>query len=290
MDQRTLGKGSQRARFHDGPASSDVNYAFRGILDEFHAYNDHALTIDEIGMLYAFGNIGPTVDAGPDQFELPPRKFTLEGSSTDDGRWSSPVTYSWHILNGPGEDSFRLLESNGASAQIDFSEGGSYRFALGAFDSQVTTFDELMVTVRHPNPFERFMHGFPAIAVEDRSHDGDPDGDRRSNLAEYALGGAPDVSETYYQLGLRHELVREAGDWYAEFRYPQRRDAAQRGLRYAFEVSDDLSAGSWMDRGYTVMNITPMDEVFEEVRLRMDEPLDSANSRLFGRVRVELRD
>ena len=117
-----------------------------------------------------------------------------------------------------------------------------------------------------------------------------PMGMNWSNLAEYALGGAPDVSETYYQLGLQHELVPEAGDWYAEFRYPRRRDAAQRGLRYEFQVSDDLSTDSWMDRGYTVLEITPIDEIFEEVRLRIDQPVGSANSRLFGRVRVVIEE
>ena len=289
MDQGTLGAHLQGSHFHDGNVNDNLRYAFFGMVDEFHYYQDHALTMDEIGMLNAFGNVGPTVDAGPDQLVFPPSSMVLlEGSSTDDGRWSSPVAYSWHILDGPGEGGFRLLESNGASAEFGRLFLGRYRFALGAYDGQVTTFDEVMVTVRHPTPFERFMLGFPAIAVEDRSYHADPDGDNWSNLAEYALGGAPDVGETYYQLGLQHELVREADQWYAEFRYPRRRDAAQRGLRYAFEVSDDLSAGSWMDRGYTVLNITPIDEVFLEYRLRMDEPLGSANSRLFGRVRVEL--
>ena len=277
--------------YHNGLSSDVILPAFSGIIDEFHYYQDHALTIDEIGMLYAFGNVGPTVEAGPDQLAVPPYSIILlEGSSTDDGRWSSPVTYSWHILDGPGAGRFRPLGDNSASAQIDFFEGGTYRIALGAYDGQVTTFDELMVTVRQPTYFERYMHGFPAIAVEDRSYHADPDGDDRSNLVEYALGGAPDVGETYYQLGLQHELVREAGDWYAEFRYPRRRDAAERGLRYEFEVSDDLSTDSWTNRGYFVLAVTPIDEIFEEVHLTIADPLDSANSRIFGRVKVYLNE
>ncbi len=289
MDEGTIGAHLQGSYFHDGNANDNLWYAFSGMVDEFHYYQDHALTIDEIGMLYAFGNVGPAVDAGPDQLVfLPSSMVLLEGSSTDDGRWSGPVTYSWHILDGPSTGGFRPLEDNGASADLGSVFPGSYRFALGAFDGQVTTFDEMMVTVRHPTPFELFMLGFPAIAVDERSYDADPDGDHRTNLAEYAMGGSPDVNETHYQLGLHYELVREAGLWYAEFRYPRRRDAAQRGLRYEFQVSDDLSAGSWMNRGYTVLNITPMDEVFWEVRLRIDQPVGSANPRLFGRVRVEL--
>ena len=289
LDRGTLGDYLQGSRFHDGNSNSSSSYAFSGTMDEFHFYQDHALTNDEIGMLYAFGNVGPTVDAGADKLVLLPSSMVqLEGSSTDDGRWASPLTYFWYILDGPGEGGFRLFESDGASAEFSNLFLGSYRFALGAYDGQVTTFDELTVTVRHPTQFELYMRDFPAIAVDERGHDADPDGDHRTNLAEYAMGGAPDVNETDYQLGLRYELVREAGHWYAEFRYPRRRDAIQRGLRYQFQVSDDLSSDSWMDRGYTVLNITPIDEVFLEYRLRMDEPLGSANSKLFGRVKVDL--
>ena len=273
--------------FHDGLPNNSKRYGFAGILDEFHAYHDHALTIDEIGMLYAFGNIGPTVDSGPNQSSVPAYSIVhLGGSSTDDGRWSSPVTHSWHILDGPEDSGYRLLERMDAAAQFGPLIPGTYRIALGAYDGQVTTFDELMVTVRQFTQFDLFMHGFPAIAVEERGYNADPDGDMWSNLAEYALGGAPDVGETYYQLGLQHELVREAGDWYAEFRYPRRRDAAERGLRYEFEVSDDLSPDSWTNRGYFVLAVTPIDEIFEEVRLTIADPLDSAKSRIFGRVRV----
>ena len=134
------------------------------------------------------------------------------------------------------------------------------------------------------------MRNYPTIAVEDRSYHADPDRDNWSNLVEYALGGAPDASETYYQLGLKHELVMEAGFLYPEFRYPRRRDAAQRGLRYEFEVSDDLSAGSWTRRGFYVLEVIPIDEIFEEVRLTIADPIDSTNSRIFGRVRVVIEE
>ena len=287
MDQSTLGAQLQGSHFHDGMAEEGLRYAFSGILDEFHFYQDHSLTIDEIGMLYAFGNVGPTVDTSPDQVVvLPSSTVLLEGISTDDGRWESPVTYSWHILDGPGTGRLQPLGENSAFADFGRLILGSYRIALGAYDGQVTTFDELMVTVRQPTPFERYMQGFPAIAVEDRTYHADPDGDNWSNLVEYALGGAPDVGETYYQLGLKHELVMEAGFLYPEFRYPRRRDAAQRGLRYEFQVSDDLSTDSWTTRGYYVLEVIPIDEIFEEVRLTIRDPVDSANSRIFGRVRV----
>ena len=136
--------------------------------------------------------------------------------------------------------------------------------------------------------FDLFMYGYPSVAEGDRGFEADPDGDQKTNLAEYALGGAPDVSETYFEFGLQHKLVEEAGDWYAEFRYPRRKDAALRGLRYAFQVSEDLSPDSWMDRSYTVSGIAPIDETFEEVQLRINQPLSSSDPRLFGRVKIYL--
>lgn len=136
--------------------------------------------------------------------------------------------------------------------------------------------------------FDLFMYGYPSVAVGDRGFEADPDGDQKTNLAEYALGGVPNSSETFFELGLQHGLVEEAGDWYVEFRYPRRQDAALRGLRYAFQVSENLSPDSWMDQGYSVSEIAPIDEIFEEVRLRIDQPLSSPDPRLFGRVKIYL--
>ena len=45
-------------------------------------------------------------------------------------------------------------------------------------------------------------------------------------------------------------------------------------------------ADSWTNRGFYVLEVIPIDEIFEEVRLTIADPIDSANSRIFGRVRV----
>ncbi len=188
---------------------------------------------------------------------------------------SDPV---WSVSRGGtiSESGLFTATEVGGPFWIRATKGSSQAHALiGVSDSQLTY-------------FELFMDNFPTITMKDRSHDADPDGDRRTNLTEYALGGVPDVSDTYYQLGLRHELVREGDDWYAEFRFPRRQDAALRGLRYEFQVSDDFSTDSWMNRGYTVLEINPMDEMFEEVRLRIDQPLSSLDPSLFGRVKIYL--
>ncbi len=202
----------------------------------------------------------------------------------------------WSVSRGGtiSESGLFTATEVGGPFWIRATKGSSEAHALiGVLDRQLTN-------------FELFMDDFPTIALEDRVYDADPDGDHRSNLAEYALGGAPDVSDTYYPLSLQYELVYEAGDWYAEFRFPRRQDAALRGLRYEFQVSHDLSPDSWKNPGYTVLDILPIDEIFEEVRLRIDQPVISGNSlhgvftpflgggssvrkiRMFGRVKIYL--
>ena len=187
----------------------------------------------------------------------------------------SPI---WSLSGGGtiSESGLFTATSAGGPFRIRATQGSSEAYALiGVLDRQLTH-------------FELFMADFPTIAFEDRNYDADPDGDNRSNVAEFAMGGAPDVSDTYYQWGLRYELVQEAENRFVEFRFQRRRNANFQGLRYEFQVSPDLSPDSWTDRGYTVLNITPMGEFFEEVRLRLDEPISSLDPGLFGRVKIYL--
>ena len=57
-----------------------------------------------------------------------------------------------------------------------------------------------------------------------------------------------------------------------------------------FEVSGDLSSESWVIPDYAVMEINVIDDAFEEVHLRLNEPIGSSQSRLFGRVKIILND
>ncbi len=67
--------------------------------------------------------------------------------------------------------------------------------------------------------------------------DADPDGDGLSNLIEYAIGGLP--LNTY-----NRELL-EISDGRVVMHFPQRSDAAARGLNYVVEFSRDLE--NWSD-------------------------------------------
>lgn len=77
---------------------------------------------------------------------------------------------------------------------------------------------------------------------------------------------------------------------YAEFRYPRRMDRALRGVNYVFQVSGDLSPESWVSPDYSVMEINVIDDIFEEVHLRLIETIGSSQSRLFGRVKIIQND
>ncbi len=274
--------------FHDGTWVVDGGVSLAGLIDEFRYFHRYALSIDEIGMLYAFGNIGPMVEAGPDQLAVPTHTVALVGSATDDGRWTNPLTYQWGFVDRPGAGTFSAPNANGVDTQLDLLAGGTYRIFLGAFDGQVTTFDEITVNVDQPGYFDLWLDDFPSIIGEDRAPDANPDNDERINLAEYGFGGVPDEPDNAYEFRLKPEIVVEEGQMYTEFRFPRRFDRALGGLKYEFQISDNLAPDSWVSTDYSILELTPIDDTFEEVRLRINQPLNSSDSRLFGRIKIYL--
>ncbi len=287
-DRPGIGGVNFTTAFHDGTWVIDGSVSLAGLIDEFRYYHRDALSIDEVGLLYAFGNIGPMVEAGPDQLGVPTHSVALAGSATDDGRWANPLTYQWGFLDRPGAGTFS--SPNGMSTRLDLLAGGAYRIFLGAFDGQVTTFDELTVNVDQPGYFDLWLNDYPSIIGEDRAPDANPDKDGRSNLAEYGFGGLPDRPDNAYQFRLKPEIVAEDGRMYAEFRFPRRLDRSLAGLKYQFQVSDNLSPYSWVNTDYSILELTPINDTFEEVRLRIDQPLNASDLRLFGRVRIYLNE
>ena len=138
---------------------------------------------------------------------------------------------------------------------IPTQPGGPFRITATQGSSQAHAQVEVSA-----NPFDYFMLDYPAIAVEDRGHDADPDGDGRTNLVEYAMGGAPDVSEAYPSL--LEGVSLEGRYWRPYFNYTRRRDATLSGLRYELQWSRDLS--NWWTLPGTG-RVTAIDEIFEEV-------------------------
>ena len=284
----SLDNGNEIAWFGGIAEDGSVEHAYAGKLDEVHLFDGYVLSIEEVGHLYAIGNIGPLVDAGEDMQGISELEISLTGSATDDGRWESPLGYEWLFAGRPGAGIFN--PTNSLSTQLELNAGGSYKLALAAFDGQVTTFDTVIVNVDQPTYFDQYMDGYPGLVGDDRGYLANPDLDLWTNIEEYGFGGSPDSSDTPFQLHIRSGLVREEGQIFFEFRFPRRRDAGLRGLSYDLQFSKDLSANSWYSGNYSVLSILPIDENFEEVRIRLEQAMSPSTTPLFGRVRVELNE
>src|SRR5207247_616360 len=91
-------------------------------------------------------NQAPVVDAGPDQTITLPAAATLNGTVTDDGLPpGATLTIAWTAVSGPG--TVTLADPSVASTTATFSTSGQYVLRLTANDSQISSSDEVTVTV-----------------------------------------------------------------------------------------------------------------------------------------------
>jgi RHS repeat-associated protein len=102
---------------------------------------------DDVTITVAPQNQAPVVNAGPDQtITLPTNSLTLNGTATDDGLPAgSRLTIAWSRVSGPGTVAF----GNPAAARTtaSFSAAGVYVLRLSATDGQLTSSDDVTVTV-----------------------------------------------------------------------------------------------------------------------------------------------
>ncbi|MEE9423976.1 MAG: SBBP repeat-containing protein [Methylococcales bacterium] len=94
-------------------------------------------------------NQPPTVDVGPDQaITLPDGvanvEVNLDGTVNDDGL-PNPVTTLWSMQSGPGTVSFG--DSSAVDTTATFDLAGTYVLRLTVDDGELSSFDELTVTV-----------------------------------------------------------------------------------------------------------------------------------------------
>src|SRR5205814_978690 len=72
------------------------------------------------------------------------------GTATDDGLpTGSTLAISWTTVSGPGSVTFTT--PNAASTSASFSVAGAYTLRLSANDSQLSTSDDVLVTVNPQN-------------------------------------------------------------------------------------------------------------------------------------------
>lgn len=125
------------------------------------------------------------------------------------------------------------------------------------------------------------------LADPDAAADGDADG--VPNLLEYAFGGDPHTPSRYQPAGAPLLPQTAVADQTVTVRFPERDDAARRGLAYVVEFSTTLAGGSWSATpppGFTDSN-GPLEPAAPGFHLRtLTVPADAPRS--FYRVRVEL--
>ena len=95
-------------------------------------------------------NTAPTVQAGPDQTMTMPAPVALSGTATDDGLPSNTLTVTWSKISGPGAVSF--TQPNHVSSGALFDAPGVYVLRLSADDGELSSNDELQVTVNPAPP------------------------------------------------------------------------------------------------------------------------------------------
>jgi hypothetical protein len=108
-------------------------------------------TSDEITITVHPQNQAPTVNAGTDRtISLPQDTLSLGGMVTDDGLpVGGTLTLQWSQVSGPGTVTFS--QPNAIVTSAAFSAAGTYVIRLTANDGELSTSDELTVTVTPPN-------------------------------------------------------------------------------------------------------------------------------------------
>jgi len=93
------------------------------------------------------GNCSPVVDAGADQEITLPESAILDGTVSDDGLPNPPgaVTTLWTVVSGPNDVTFG--DANQVDTTASFVEAGEYVLRLTAYDGELTTYDEVTITV-----------------------------------------------------------------------------------------------------------------------------------------------
>jgi hypothetical protein len=130
-----------------------------------------------------------------------------------------------------------------------------------------------------------------SAGLADAGQSSDPDGDGVSNLIEYALGGDPSTDSLTLPSGqplLPQIALTEEGN--LDFSFPERTDAADRGLSYVVETSTDLLSWSTTLPVGNASSTVAFDPAIDGFTLQhWTWPLDFSPV-FFVRLRVELNE
>lgn len=111
--------------------------------------------LDQIQLIRSGGSVtnqAPVVNAGQDQAIVVSSAATLDGTVSDDGLPNAPgsVTTTWTKISGPGDVHF--ADASAADTTAQFSQVGSYVLRLTATDGELTTYDDVAITVNAQLP------------------------------------------------------------------------------------------------------------------------------------------
>jgi hypothetical protein len=115
---------------------------------ELTAYDEVTITVEPEPPT----NQAPNVSAGQDQTITLPAFAVLDGTVSDDGLPDPPggLTTTWSKRNGPGGVTFG--DANAVDTTANFSVAGEYGLRLTAYDGELTSNDELTITVESSPP------------------------------------------------------------------------------------------------------------------------------------------
>lgn len=285
----SIGLGGMRGdtKTHDGNQSGDGHY-FEGLIDEFHLWTGRSLSIDEIGALYSFGNIGPAVDAGED---VPAAEnfptLSLSGSSNDDGRWNGNLTHAWSVVSAPAAVTFSNPDSDGIDTVANVNAVGQHVFRLTVSDDHVTTYDDVTITAINDAAYELWTEDYPNLSSAQLEPGANPDDDAFTNLEEFAYGANPTLADSELSgVAPTHRVVEEGGERYFEIQFRRRLDHLSIGLTYTPQFSLTMADGSWSADGISIVDATIIDANFELVTARVDNPVDQLQD--IGFVSIEI--
>lgn len=158
------------------------------------AFDGALAASDDVRVVVAQANRAPQVDAGDDLEVRLPASATLDGTASDDGLPSgAPLAVSWTVVSGStGSGScigagcgVTFAPADAANSEASFGQPGTFTLRLTASDGELSTSDDVVVTVQRRNETPHVSAGADLVAslpdavvtlAGSASDDGEPGG------------------------------------------------------------------------------------------------------------------
>ena len=134
--------------YQDSGLAPESTYSYRVKSTNISGDSDYSNIATATTTGSSTNNNPPSVSAGPEQSIVLPNIASLAGNVNDDELPNPPgaTTVTWSKSSGPGSVTFS--SPNSVNTTASFSEAGIYLIRLTADDSELTSFDEVTITVQ----------------------------------------------------------------------------------------------------------------------------------------------